>query len=173
MRTAHFDDRASEVGVGQNQGQRDQERGIAGLQPINNIYRDNPELHDFRYHVIGAVLDRAQEVVFDAVDNRDVHTSLKVLGTLHPAWKNKQSVEHHGTVQHSLAGQDVMPAAQILAMAETDLQKMIAVRESERADARANVAGIEAAIAERATEAQVSGPGTGPKTDPGESTSDL
>jgi hypothetical protein len=173
MRTAHFDDRASEVGVGQNQGQRDQERGIAGLQPINNIYRDNPELHDFRYHVIGAVLDRAQEVVFDAVDNRDVHTSLKVLGTLHPAWKNKQSVEHHGTVQHSLAGQDVMPAAQILAMAETDLQKMIAVRESERADARANVAGIEAAIAERATEAEVSGPGTGPKTDPGESTSDL
>jgi hypothetical protein len=50
---------------------------------------------------------------------------------------------------------------------------MIAVRESERADARTNVAGIETAIAERATETEVAGPGTGPKTDPGESTSDL
>jgi hypothetical protein len=140
---------------------------------LYNFIQLYPELQEFRYHVVGSVCDRAQEVVFDSVDSRDVQTSLKVLGTLHPAWKNKQTVEHHGTVQHSLAGQDVMPAAQILAMAETDLQKMIAVRESERADARANVAGIEAAIAERATEAEVSGPGTGPKTDPGESTSDL
>jgi hypothetical protein len=140
---------------------------------IYNFIRNNPELHDFRYHVIGAVCDRAQEVVFDAVDSRDVQTSLKVLGTLHPAWKNKQTVEHQGTVQHSLHRDDVMSSAQILAMAEADLQKMIAVREAERADARVNVAGIEAALAERATEAEVAGPGTGPKTNPGESTSDL
>jgi hypothetical protein len=60
------------------------------------------------------------------------------LGTLHPAWKNKQTVEHHGTVQHSLQGHDVMTSAQIVPMAETDLKKMIAVREAARADARAN-----------------------------------
>jgi hypothetical protein len=63
---------------------------------VHRFIRNNPELQEFRYHVVGAVLDRAQEVVFDAVDSRDVQTSLKVLGTLHPAWKNKQTVEHHG-----------------------------------------------------------------------------
>jgi hypothetical protein len=140
---------------------------------IYNFIRNNPELHDFRYHVIGAVCDRAQEVVFDAVDSRDVQTSLKVLGTLHPAWKNKQTVEHHGTVQHSLAGQDVMTAEQIAAMSDADLKKMIAVREAERADARANIARIEAAIAERAAKDPVAGPGTGPETESGGSTSDL
>jgi hypothetical protein len=54
---------------------------------VHRFIRDNPELQEFRYHVIGAVCDRAQEVVFDAVDSRDVPTSLKVLGALHPAWK--------------------------------------------------------------------------------------
>jgi hypothetical protein len=47
---------------------------------IYDCIQRNPELQEFRYHVIGAVCDRAQEVVFDAVDNRDVQTSLKVLG---------------------------------------------------------------------------------------------
>jgi hypothetical protein len=38
---------------------------------IYDFIRNNPELQEFRYHVIGAMCDRAQEVVFDAVDNRD------------------------------------------------------------------------------------------------------
>jgi hypothetical protein len=54
------------------------------------------------------------------------------------------------------------------------LKKMIAVREAERADARANIArlGLEAAIAERAAEDPVAGPGTEPETESGESASD-
>ena len=140
---------------------------------LYNYIQAYPELQEFRREILAAVCDQARAVVYKSVGDNNVRTSVEVLKSQDPNWKPKQTVEHHGTVQHSLQGQEVMPAAQILAMAEADLKKMIAVRESERADARANVAGIEAAIAERATEAEVSGPGTGPETDPGESTSDL
>jgi hypothetical protein len=109
------------------------------------------------------VCDRARDVVFKAVDiKEDVRTSVHVLATHEAGWQAKQSIEHTGTVQHSLQGTDILSREQIATMDETELQKMFAVRKAERADAGTELGRIEAAMAEREAEAATdrAGPGT-------------
>ena len=86
-----------------------------------------------------------------------------VMSSHEPGWQAKQNIEHTGTVQHALQGAELLSREQIAAMPDDELQKMIAVREAECADARANVARIEAAMAER--EAQDGTGAVGPATD--------
>jgi len=124
-----------------------------------------PELGpELKAEVIAMMCDRARDVVFEAVDEKkDVRTSVHVLATHEPGWQPKQNIEHTGTVQHALQGAELMSREQIAAMPDAELKKMIAVREAECADAGANVARIEAAMAER--EAQDGTGATGPATD--------
>jgi hypothetical protein len=132
---------------------------------IHNYVERYPELgEELKREVMAMMCDRAREVVFEAVDvKKDVRTSIHVLATHEPGWQPKQNIEHTGTVQHALAGAELMSREQIAAMPDDELKKMIAVREAECADAGANVARIEAAMAER--EAQDGTGATGPATD--------
>jgi predicted transcriptional regulator len=132
---------------------------------IHNYIERYPELGaELKAEVIAMMCDRARDVVYKAVDvKEDVRTSVHVLATHEAGWQAKQNIEHTGTVQHSLQGAELMSREQIAAMPDAELKKMIAVREAECADARANVARIEAAMAER--EAQDGTGATGPATD--------
>jgi predicted transcriptional regulator len=132
---------------------------------IHHYVERYPELgEELKREVMAMMCDRARDVVFEAVDQKkDVRTSIHVLATHEPGWQPKQNIEHTGTVQHALAGAELMSREQIAAMPDAELKKMIAVREAECADARANVARIEAAMAER--EAQDGTGATGPATD--------
>jgi predicted transcriptional regulator len=133
---------------------------------IHNYVERYPELlgPELRAEVIAMMCDRARDVVYKAVDiKEDVRTSVHMLATHEAGWQAKQNIEHTGTVQHALQGAELMSREQIAAMPDAELKKMIAVREAECADARANVARIEAAIAER--EAQDRTGAVGPATD--------
>jgi hypothetical protein len=128
---------------------------------IHHYVERYPELgEELKREVMAMMCDRAPEVVFEAVDQKkDVRTSIHVLATHEAGWQTKQNIEHTGTVQHALQGAELMSREQIAAMDESELKKMLAVREAERADAGANVARIEAGIAEREAQARTDRPG--------------
>src|SRR6478609_7308711 len=136
--------------------------GVARVT-IREYIERYPELlgQDLKAEVIAMMCDRARDVVFKAVDQKeDVRTSVHMLRTHEAGWEPKQSVEHTGVVQYALQGGELMSREQIAAMPDAELKKMIVVREAECADAGTNAGRIEAAIAER--EAQDRTSATGP-----------
>jgi hypothetical protein len=136
--------------------------GVARVT-IREYIERYPELlgQDLKAEVIAMMCDRARDVVFKAVDQKeDVRTSVHMLRTHEAGWEPKQSVEHTGVVQHALQGADILSREQVAAMDETELKKMFAVREAERADGGTELSRIEAAMA--ATEAQAGPDRPGP-----------
>jgi hypothetical protein len=86
-------------------------------------------LQEHRGEVIEMLCDDARSNVYeDVVYHKNVRTSITVLEKNDPVWRNKQTIEHTGTVAVQ-AG--LMTQEQIAAMSDADLQKMITVRKAE------------------------------------------
>jgi Bacterial regulatory protein, Fis family len=110
---------------------------------IHNYIDKGPELQQHRGEVLAMLCDSARSNVYeDVVYEKNVRTSITVLEKNDPAWRNKQTVEHTGTIGVQ-AG--VMSKDEIAALSDDDLQKMIAVRKAEQDDVRSRISRITAA----------------------------
>jgi hypothetical protein len=77
------------------------------------------------------MVDVARSNVYeDVVHEKNVRTSIRMLEQNDPTWRNKQTLEHTGTLNLT-AG--LMSKEQIAAMSDDDLKKMITVRKAELA----------------------------------------
>jgi hypothetical protein len=92
---------------------------------IHDYINRYPELQEHRGEVLEMVCDDARSNVYeDVVIHKNVRTSIRVLENSDPVWRNKQTVEHTGTLNLT-AG--LMSKEEIARMSDDELQRMIAV----------------------------------------------
>jgi hypothetical protein len=104
-------------------------------QTIHWYIRQYPELQQHRRDVIAMVCDKARSNVYeDVVVEKNVRTSMTVLEKNDPAWRNKQTIEHTGTVG---VVPGLMSKDEIRQLSNDDLQKMRTVRKIELAALKA------------------------------------
>jgi hypothetical protein len=93
------------------------------------IYRyldRHPELQERRTEVVAMLCDKARaNVDRDVADLGNVRTSIRVLENNDPAWRNKQTVEHTGTLNLT-AG--LLSKEDILKLSDAELDKLERVR---------------------------------------------
>jgi hypothetical protein len=109
---------------------------------IQNYIEKYPELQQHRGEVLAMLCDSARANVYeDVVYEKNVRTSMTVLEKNDPAWRNKQTIEHTGTVGVQ-AG--IMSKDEIAALSDEELQRLIAVRKIEQDDVQSEISRFEA-----------------------------
>jgi hypothetical protein len=111
-------------------------------ETVYDYLKRYPELQEYRRSIVATLNDFAESTVKQAIKARDWAATMKWLERRHPEWTKKQVIEHTGSLAVA-AG--VMSAAEIAALSDEQLQRLITVRKLEQDDVRSQIDRIEAA----------------------------
>jgi hypothetical protein len=89
---------------------------------IHDYINRYPELQEHRSEVIEMLCDEARSNVYeDVMYHKNVRTSIRMLENSDPVWRNKQTIEHTGTVG---VVPGMMSKDEILKLSDAELDKM-------------------------------------------------
>jgi uncharacterized small protein (DUF1192 family) len=103
-----------------------------------------PELQEHRKQVVAAMCDKARSNVHHAVIAGDLRTSIIYLRKHDPEWADRSTIKHKGVIQHEVQPAGLMSKAEIAALSDAELERLIAALKAEQADVEAEMARLEA-----------------------------
>jgi hypothetical protein len=109
---------------------------------LYNYIQRYPELQEHRRQIVAAMCDMARSNVHHAVIAGDLRTSIVYLSKHDPEWADRSTIKHKGVIQVQPAG--LMSKAEIAALSDAELERLIAALKAEQADVEAEIARITA-----------------------------
>jgi hypothetical protein len=103
-----------------------------------------PELQEHRKQVVAAMCDKARSNVDHAAVAGDVRTSIVYLSKHDPEWADRSTIKHKGVIQHEVQPVGLMSKAEIAALSDAELKRLIAVVKAELDDVQTEIARLEA-----------------------------